>query len=306
MNVLQVLDNELKNKNWTLDEKKRYLYIRSCQLLTYDTRHYFVSDYEFAPMIRSASRILESIHTNEIDLEKMKDNRVDCYAWARAYQRMQKELLNAKSEVVDNIYGDHAWLFFGHTADATSDSDLTRMKMGLESYGYNLSIRENKFVYDELSSQKLKKMDRNIGYIQKNYLRFQPIVTVLKEEFQNLNLTKEDALMWWTQKLKDTFSTFLPKLKYFEDVSFCLEYLFRYFIPKELIVTCERVTLFDDSNDNWDFVDIYRIDYSENTIYYALVPNANGYDFLPISYSDVISFVQSLKGPRKLELLARR
>jgi len=144
-----------------------------------------------------------------------------------------------------------------------------------------------------------------LGYLKAN-IAFALKRDDLKEEFQNLNLTKEDALMWWTQKLKDTFSTFLPKLKYFEDVSFCLEYLFRYFIPKELIVTCERVTLFDDSNDNWDFVDIYRIDYSENTIYYALVPNANGYDFLPISYSDVISFVQSLKGPRKLELLARR
>lgn len=34
--------------------------------------------------------------------------------------------------------------------------------MGLESYGYNLSTREDKFVYDELSSQKLKKTDRNM------------------------------------------------------------------------------------------------------------------------------------------------
>ena len=40
MDVLQLLDDELKDKNnWSLEEKARYLYIRSCQLFSYDPRH---------------------------------------------------------------------------------------------------------------------------------------------------------------------------------------------------------------------------------------------------------------------------
>ena len=39
MDVLQLLDNELKDKNnWSLEEKVRYLYIRICELFSYDSR----------------------------------------------------------------------------------------------------------------------------------------------------------------------------------------------------------------------------------------------------------------------------
>ena len=40
MDVLQLLDNELKDKNnWSLEEKVRYLYIRICELFSYDSRY---------------------------------------------------------------------------------------------------------------------------------------------------------------------------------------------------------------------------------------------------------------------------
>lgn len=38
MNILQLLSQELNNKNWSLEEKARYLYLRSCDLFVYDPR----------------------------------------------------------------------------------------------------------------------------------------------------------------------------------------------------------------------------------------------------------------------------
>lgn len=42
MNILEKLAKELQErKNFTLEQKKRYLYLRVCQLFSYDTRWHF-------------------------------------------------------------------------------------------------------------------------------------------------------------------------------------------------------------------------------------------------------------------------
>lgn len=306
MNVLESLEQELKrNSHWSLEEKKRYLYIQSCLLFTFDTRHYFVSDYEWAPMIKNASMILEEIQNNEIDLENMTDNRVYCYSWANAYQKMLKELLNVESKVVENMFGDHAWCIFGHKADATVDSDLTRVKMNFCSIGYELSTCEDEFIYDVQTPQKLKKMDKNIRYIEKNYFDLNPIVNFLKIEFQNLSLSLQESLFWWLNQIKETFYFLRSNLKNFEDASFCISYLFEYFFPKNLMANYKRITLFDDSDFNWSFLDIYRIDFLKNTFYYILIHGEDGYHFNELSYLDVMHYVSSFNGPEKEELLQR-
>jgi len=39
MNIIELLSNEIAAKNWSKEEKARYLYIRCCQLFTYDPRY---------------------------------------------------------------------------------------------------------------------------------------------------------------------------------------------------------------------------------------------------------------------------
>ena len=41
MNLLDMLSKELNQKDCTLEEKARYLYIRCCELFTYDPRFKF-------------------------------------------------------------------------------------------------------------------------------------------------------------------------------------------------------------------------------------------------------------------------
>lgn len=301
MDILQLLDHELKKSNWSLEEKKRHLYIRSCQLFTYDTRHYFVS--KNSTNIRNASAILNSINNREIDLTHVTDNRVNCYSWAKVYKTLQKELLNANAEVEENIFGTHAWVFFGHKADATVDSDLSRVKMKLYTKGYELSTERDQFVYDYETPKKIKTMDKNIKYIKDNYYNFEPLVHRLQLEFQERNISKEDTLFWWLYHLMDIFEQYNQDLIYFEDASFGLSYLLRYFIAKEERKNIERITLFDDTNDDWDFIDIYKIPYLGDIFYYALLPQKNGYHFIEIPYLDVLNYASSLQGPKKERLL---
>lgn len=305
MDILQTLDNELKNKNWTLEEKKRYLYIRSCELFTYDTRYYFLSEAYGLHTIKNASTILDSIKSKEIDLTNVTDNRVYCYSWAKVYKKMLKELLNVKATVEENRFGTHVWVFFGHKADATVDSDLTRVKMKLCTLGYELSTANDQFIYDSQTSKKVKLMDKNIGYIKKKYCDIEPLIKYLILEFHEQNLTKEEELFWWLYHLIDTYQLFQKNLPYFEDASFCISYLFNYFITNKVRKSTECVTLLDDSRDYWDFMDIYKIPYLGNTYYFALLPCEEGYDFMEIPYLDVLNYAASFQGPRKKRLLTK-
>lgn len=305
MDILQTLDNELKNSHWSLEEKKRHLYIRSCQLLTYDTRHYFVNTTDGLRNIKNASKILESINNNEIDLTNVTDNRVNCYSWAKSYKQMQNELLNSDAKVVENMFGTHAWVFFGHKADATVESDLTRVKMKLCTTGYDLSTESDKFIYDYQTPKKLKLMDKNIGYIKENYCNLEALVNLLKVEFQEQNIPQEEALFWWLYHLMDTYQHFQKNLLYFEDASFGISYLFKYFVASEVRNITERITLFDDSNDDWEFIDIYKMPYLGETFYYALLPCEEGYDFIEITYLDALNYATSLQGPNRRQLLRK-
>lgn len=305
MDILQTLDNELKNNHWSFDEKKRYLYIQSCKFFTYDTRFYFVNTAYGLRNIKNALNILKSINNKEIDLSNVTDNKVNCYSWSKAYKQMQNELLNTDAKVVENMFGDHAWVFFGHKADATEESDLSRVKMHLCTTGYDLSTESDKFIYDYQTPKKLKLMDKNIGYIKDNYCNLKELINFLKIEFQEQNIPKEEALFWWLYHLMDTYQHFQKNLLYFDDASFGISYLFEYFVAKEVCKTTKKITLFDDSNDDWDFIEIYKIPYLGDTFYYALLPCEEGYDFIEITSLDAFNYAISLKGPNK-ELLLKK
>ena len=45
MNVLELLDKEIKGKDWSEETKSRYLYIRSGQLFSYDPRFFYANNF---------------------------------------------------------------------------------------------------------------------------------------------------------------------------------------------------------------------------------------------------------------------
>ena len=65
MNILEKLAKELQErKNFTLEQKKRYLYLRVCQLFSYDTRWHFC---KYDLIGKKAAVLKDEILNNKID-----------------------------------------------------------------------------------------------------------------------------------------------------------------------------------------------------------------------------------------------
>ena len=97
MDVLQLLDNELKNKSdWSLEEKARYLYIRSCELFSYDLRYKWNSFRK----IYGEDKIEKQIVNRKIDLRNVEDFRVLCTSYSRyVFYKLLEELLGLKVKI---------------------------------------------------------------------------------------------------------------------------------------------------------------------------------------------------------------
>ena len=104
MNVLDMLSKEIQNKNWTTEEKARYLYIRSCQLFSYDER------YNFTDLDACQRFCFSKIVDRKIDLEDVTDNRVICKSYSR--EVLSKILLELLGIECIETGKAHAWNIF--------------------------------------------------------------------------------------------------------------------------------------------------------------------------------------------------
>ena len=153
MNVLNRLDKELQNRShFTLSQKKRYLYLRICQMFSYDSR------YHYCDLLESKERkaLKEEILGKKTDLENVTDFTTVCKDYAEnIYPRALLELLGIKSNSVGE---GHCWVEFEEKnqtmmADATQ-GDLTRAKFKFATRRYH-PVEKNKEYNNEL-----KKIDQ--------------------------------------------------------------------------------------------------------------------------------------------------
>ena len=162
MDVLQLLDDELKDKNnWSLEEKARYLYIRSCELFSYDLR------YRIFLNIYPRSKVTKEIVLKEIDLRNVDDFRVVCTSYSRfVFKKLLEELLAIKVKVTgySHKYNKFKIGFNRYVADATWNCDLERVKFGKTTKCYySLNITR------DLNDKKIEDIDKKIGYIEEEY-----------------------------------------------------------------------------------------------------------------------------------------
>lgn len=162
MNVLAKLNEELEaKKDYTLEQKKRYIYLRTCQLFSYDSRYHYCT-YEL--LGKKAEKIKEEIIHYKIDLENVSNFNVVCKNYSEdVFSVALKKLLDAESIVKRGI---HFYIEFKEKnqtikADATL-GDLTRAKMRLMTHGY-------KACGDKNYKKRLKEIDQKINYINKHY-----------------------------------------------------------------------------------------------------------------------------------------
>ena len=83
MDVLNLIDSELRNMHLSDFERVRYIYLRTCELFYFDMRYYF-NKY-------ISKRVLSKITKKEIDLTNVDDFRVICHTYS---EYVLKKLIN--------------------------------------------------------------------------------------------------------------------------------------------------------------------------------------------------------------------
>ncbi len=298
MNVLALLDDEIKDKNWDVELKKRYLYLRSCELFSYDPRYYWCNYFLSDRLER-----MEKLRNRKIDLEDLEDSWVICTTYAKeVFAKLVEELLNVECELLGSghvyaVMKDNPKLKI--VADASYGNDFTRVKMGLSTYGY-YPVNKNGYKF----KQELKVKDKTLEYVNGEYLNstLKEYASTLFDEFlESTTDWSEDAfLVYRIEKVKEWVDIYNPLVSDFSDLRHCLSYLQTLFLDDDCNKVLE-VSLFDQSSDNdWTFVNIYPVELENDMLYYAILPDKNScYSLQKITKTDAVHYVNNLRGNNK-------
>ena len=151
MDVLSLIDRELRDKHLNDFEKVRYIYLRTCELFYFDTRYHF-KEY-------ISKRKISKIVNKKIDLEGVDDFRIICHTYS---EHVLKKLINEFTNMDVKLRpGGHSYLVLkdneGRTwnLDATL-GDLSRVKIGTKTTGFNCIWRVKDNYVDDI--------DKELGY----------------------------------------------------------------------------------------------------------------------------------------------
>ncbi len=309
MDILELLNDELKDKDWTIIEKARYLYIRSCELFTYDARYDF---YNLFPDVLSRK---EKIFNRKLDLRKVEDNRIVCSTYTKeVYGKMLRELLGVDSDIMNHghvclkFHNGEYWM----KADSTISFDISRVKMNLSTYGYIPIFKDCTW------EEKLRAMDQKIGYIEELYenekaFQNKELVQEIKEKEKTSLLQKVTSFFQNTQEQPKQTDEFLlnswkeiqERLKKYDvseftDVEYAVSYLEHKLIGKASSFNSNTVSLFQILGDKtWNYINIYPVDLSTDTVYYMLEEKRGEISFEEISRADALYYNDSMDGNNK-------
>ena len=265
MNVLSLLNNELKDKNWTLEEKSRYLYLRSCQLFSYDQR------YLFWDQIPNGIEFREKIRNASISLEDLQTNLVICRTHISSVLfTIFKELLNLS---------------------------LNYSKM--TTYGYHPSAESHN---NTCFCNRLKEIDQSIQYITTRYYDKdlkQEVYQELKKFLLPFHSFSAYEFLLYRMKLLQTifkrfsFSTFSDA---FQCVNYLLKNIFGFDCSNVVISPLFSIKTIDD----WEFATIYSWLVPSEGVYYVLHQDREKFIFEEISIQDVFHYTDSMQGTTRM------
>lgn len=277
VNVLELLDKELreKGKNWTIEEKVRYVYIRSCEIFTYDPRYRLYSH------LRQKEKLAE-LSQKKLDLERVDDFRVICFSYSDyVLSRLLEELLNLNYERKRSA--SHAWLncVIGNETivlDATL-ADLSRVKIKLFTTGYH------PFVENYPSHDRMKQVDQKIGYIKQEYRNEE----IKKRSFE-LNLRKN---LSFEERVRIKLKEFEMEIENFQNGDFFTDYYYfldylviNYFTSKEFD-SQKEIDLLEGGTPENDIANLRIFQIDEKKMYYILEKDEGVYHFHEINEEEV-------------------
>lgn len=293
MNVIEILSKELEDKDWDESQVARYLYLRSCQLFSYDPR------YNASESLSNYEKIQFNILNRSIDLENVEDNTAVCFSHSdQIYTKLLMDFLSltglAGVSTIFNL-GDQK-------IRAYAPPDFIRAKMHCSTLGYQPSIiLGNKKKSTNISfKESLEKIDKEIGYIEDRYFDqyLETIKNNLELEFSN---TGDLLLLSKIKEIKRISDSFYFRQSY-SDSSACISLLIEFLLSQNEHFSMIQVPLFIDHQDkDWEFIKIYRIDLENDTIFYILDKDQDEYQFHETTFQTIKSYADNAewKGMKK-------
>ncbi len=160
MGFVEKITKEI-DSSWSLEEKIRFLYLKSCEVFSYDERYWWYTPAFFQDWEEKVERVINKKIVVETLDEKPQDDLVVCFSWSYLFQSLLKTVLNVDCEVIKGPAHASTVAKTGQTAifadSCTRSMDLFRVKLNLSTYGYEEAMNKN-------FTEKLKSIDEKIGY----------------------------------------------------------------------------------------------------------------------------------------------
>jgi len=300
MDIKKIILDELKDKNWPDLMIARYIYIRTCELLTFNILYNLGS-----------SDIREKLENRNIDINNLENNKVICRDWSHIYHDLLKEVgIDSRVEemekhmyVIVNI--DNIQIL----ADPTSKyySDMVRAKYGdhtIGFIGYNVEITE----------PALRMLDEMIGY--KKGIYTSEVIMMLKKELrdpdllkQNLGIT-DDMSFYETLKIKFEFICSIinrsKKLNqgYVDTVNYMC-YLMRNLLEVGECISVSEMVYYLENEQSLDIdaVSIYEIRVYDERYYYLLSKKEDLFKIEQIEEKEIEFYKKEYKIRRKMNTI---
>lgn len=301
MNVLALLEEELKNKNWTTEEKIRYLYLRSCEIFSYDPRYFLLGS------IENGEQMQKEIRDHVIDLEHVEIPWSVCTSHTESVLSvLLKELLNKESNIItifdhkessieDEVHGTLI-------LDPTRNFDYTAVKTLQSTGGYYQQNKSTRAFYNDL-----RKKDQKIGYIESEYSdeHRRRRSKHLYDEYlalhgaNNESEKSDDFLLYRLREIEKEVEK-CSNLKEVSDLKKYISTLKQSFLGDDYGRKSATISLYQMKSEyDWEFANIYPIELENDMIYYALTKEKDHYSYREISKEDAISYTKNYEGRNK-------
>lgn len=260
MNLLDKLYSELNNKHLNDFEKVRYLYLRTCELFSFDSRYSFTN-------LFSDQKLYLEIVNRKIDLTNVEDFLVVCHSYSREVLfKLIRELTSASVQL--NGDKQHSFVVYEEKPGVVWDLDATfgdfpRAKIGVQTNGFYCSMSSYKERIDET--------DHLLGYVYKTKSDYLKLIDLSSNE----NMFKSISLLLANSKCKKEFSDAI------------------YFIRWLLLGVNYQFSDSTYMNEDYDFHHI--LDSSDNEYFCCLSKINDNYEFEQISKNECLRLTRSFK-----------
>ena len=270
MNLLEMLNNEIKDKHFTKEELMRYIYIRTCEIFSFDSRYYYM---DLFPEVN-----IDDIINYIPKITNIKRREIVCKSYSKyILKRLLISLANIDADAKIGI--EHTYVIAKlndeeYELDATM-FDLARVKMGLVPTGYKKKINTNDKIKNE---EYLKEIDKEIGYIETDYKKYNDELKDLNDKIlKNYKIKYSDIY----RKVADLLEKYPKSTKSYSDVTYLINQLQGGVIP----IYSTRIKNMIYKNENGNISRIYGVMDNKNE-YFLLDKETDNYTFKEIKEED--------------------